>query len=155
VCGSCFLSLRGILHAEQGWIAAEENRSFSEAVIVHYDPAEINLTVLIAAHLHTHSSTVSHSMRSKYRSALYVFEKEQLSACAEILNTLQPDFEKQIVTEMLTFHAFRPSAESGQNYYYKNPSKPFCQTFIHPKMKTLLEHFPACADTNKINRSGR
>lgn len=150
-----FLSLRGVLHAAQGWIAAEENESFSEAVIVHYDPAKINLAVLIAVHLHTHSSTANHSMRSKYRSALYVFKKEQLQICAEILNSLQRDFDKQIVTEILTFHTFRPSAENELNYYYSNPSKPFCQTFIHPKMKILLEHFSAYAQINKINRSGR
>jgi len=146
-----FLSLRGVLYVEQGWIAAKEKRSFSEAIIVHYNSAEINLPALIAVHLHTHSSTANHSMRNKYRSAIYTFTQEQQQACEEILINLQNNFDKPLVTEVLTFHNFRSSSEDQQNYYYKNPAKPFCKTHIHPRLKMLLENFSAHADSAKIN----
>ncbi|MEP6749860.1 MAG: peptide-methionine (S)-S-oxide reductase [Bacteroidota bacterium] len=148
-----FLSLRGVLSVEQGWISAEENISFSEAVVVHYDPAEINLSALIAVHLHTHSSTVNHSMRNKYRSAVYVFNLQQHAVCAEILMGMEADFDRSFVTKIFTFHSFRPSNEEEQDYYYKGPSKPFCKTHIHPKLKILLNNFPGNADAIKINRS--
>ncbi|MEO5595183.1 MAG: peptide-methionine (S)-S-oxide reductase [Chitinophagaceae bacterium] len=146
-----FLSLRGIVCVEQGWIAAEEKRSFSEAIIVYYNPAEINLPVLIGIHLHTHSSTANHSMRNKYRSAIYTFTQEQREACEGILINLQNNFDKPLVTEVLTFHDFRFSLKDEENYYYKNPAKPFCKTHIHPRLKMLLKNFSAHADSAKIN----
>ena len=61
-------SIKGILSVEQGFVASEgEDSSFSEAVIVRYDPINISLEDLILIHLHTHKSTSNHSMRKKYR----------------------------------------------------------------------------------------
>ncbi|MEM9546265.1 MAG: peptide-methionine (S)-S-oxide reductase [Bacteroidota bacterium] len=65
-----FQSLNGVTEVEQGWIASKEAPLLSEAVIVHYDEKIIDLTILIEIHLRTHSATSSHSMRSKYRSAI-------------------------------------------------------------------------------------
>lgn len=72
-----FLSLKGVEKVEQGWIASTPpNDAFSEAVLVHYDPSQIPLPVLIAIHLHTHAATKAHAFRSKYRSAVYVLEEK-------------------------------------------------------------------------------
>ena len=79
-----FQSLIGVENVQQGWIASNgDNSSFSEAVIVEYNATIIPIEVLIEIHLHTHKSTSSHSMRKKYRSAIYVFNKEN----AEISKT--------------------------------------------------------------------
>ena len=73
-----FLNLKGVVRVEQGWISASGAVEFSEAVLVHFNPEKISIKDLIAVHLHTHKSTSSHSMRSKYRSAVYTFRIKHL-----------------------------------------------------------------------------
>ena len=73
-----FQSIKGVLKVEQGFVAStKKNSSFSEAVIVHFEDSKIALKTLIEIHLHTHKSTSNHSMRSKYRSAIYTFSEVQ------------------------------------------------------------------------------
>jgi len=137
-----FQSLSGVENVEQGWIASEgEAFTFSEAVIVHYHPKEISLYVLVEIHLHTHKSTSEHSMREKYRSALYYFDNSEEEVLSFILEQLNSEFDHQLITQILPFTSFKPSREAIKNYYYSNPNKPFCETFINPKLKLLLERF--------------
>lgn len=137
-----FQTLKGIKKVEQGFIASSgDNNSFSEAVIVHFDAASIALKDLIEIHLHTHKSTSDHSMRSKYRSAVYTFSEEQRHEAEQILIRLQSEFELPLITEVLPFEAFRPSEAQFTHYYYKNPQKPFCRNYIQPKLKLLSVRF--------------
>lgn len=137
-----FLALRGVKIVDQGFVASTgEANSFSEAIIVHFDPLLISLHQLIEIHLNTHRSTSAHSMRAKYRSAVYYFNEEQKESAIKILEDLNPYFKNKIITEVLPFNKFKPSAEQFQNYYFKDPAKPFCQTYIDPKLKILLKQF--------------
>lgn len=143
-----FQTLRGVEKVEQGWIASVcPNDSFSEAVIVYFDPQQIDLKALINIHLHTHSCTGKHSMRNKYRSAVYTYSKRQESEVEAILNRFQLEFEGKIITQVLPLHAFQLNDEHYLNYYYNNPEKPFCKTYINPKLKVLLDKFK-----NKVRR---
>ena len=68
-----FQSLIGVERVEQGYVASTgNNNSFSEAVIVHFNTERISLKTLIEIHLHTHKSTSNHSLRERYRSAVYL-----------------------------------------------------------------------------------
>lgn len=137
-----FQSLKGVGRVEQGYVASvNENSSFSEAVIVHYNAEVIPLRVLIEIHLHTHNSTSAHSMRDKYRSAIYTFCQQQNDEANTILNTLQKAFNNALITKVYPFSEFKASREAIQNYYQKNPEKPFCKRYIHPKLKILLAQF--------------
>ncbi|UQD57677.1 peptide-methionine (S)-S-oxide reductase [Flavobacterium sp. K5-23] len=149
-----FQSLIGVEKVEQGWIASNgNNESFSEAVIIHFDASKISLEVLIEIHLHTHKSTVKHSMREKYRSAIYFFNLEQQAKAKTILSKLQPHFKNEIITTVMPFLNFKASREEILNYYYKNPEKPFCKNYIDPKLKILLEKFSKYTAMDKINSS--
>lgn len=145
-----FQSLIGVKNVKQGWITSDgENNTFSEAVIVDYDARLISLDILIEIHLHTHKSTSAHSMRKKYRSAIYVFNKKEEIKINNLLEAFQPKFNNKLITQVLPYSEFKPSREAITNYYYKNPQKPFCETFINPKLKLLLEKFSSYAN-NKI-----
>ncbi|WP_439559284.1 peptide-methionine (S)-S-oxide reductase, partial [Dyadobacter sp.] len=147
--GSChwcteaiFRSLSGVIAVQQGWItAAGREVDYSEAVIVEFEEAMISLETLIEIHLRTHSSTSAHSFRTKYRSAIYTFDEVQASCSLAAINKLQPGFEQPIITEVLQFGSFKLNMEKYQDYYYSNPDKPFCRTFIDPKLKVLLDQF--------------
>lgn len=140
---SVFQSLKGVQKVAQGWIASvNENNTFSEAVIVHFNPALINLRTLIEIHLNTHSSSSAHTMRTKYRSAVYTFEEIQQESAEKIITGFQVAFNNQLITKVYPFQDFKPSPEQFQNYYLKNPQKPFCERFITPKLKMLEKDFP-------------
>jgi peptide-methionine (S)-S-oxide reductase len=147
--GSChwcteaiFRSLKGVTTVEQGWIASDgDNEQPSEAVIVQFDPKKIDLQTLIAIHLHTHSCTSNHEMRGKYRSAVYTYYDEQIQPARKELEALQNEFDQPIITQVLPFQSFKLNEENYLNYYYKDPTKPFCQNIVNPKLKILLEKF--------------
>lgn len=137
-----FQALHGVLKVEQGWIAPVDGQSnFSEAVIVHYNQEDISLKTLIEIHLHTHKSSSNHSMRKKYRSAVYTFSATQKDRAKTIISTFQSQFENKLITQVYPFESFRPSPKAIQNYYRKNPLKPFCTKYIDPKLKLLIDQF--------------
>lgn len=137
-----FQALKGVREVEQGYVISKgEAAAFSEAVVVHFDPEIIPLKTLIEVHLYTHNSTSNHSMRGKYRSAVYTFSNEQRERAERILQKLQKDFDKELVTKINSFVKFKPSLDYFQNYYQKDPEKPFCKTYIEPKLKLIIEKF--------------
>lgn len=156
--GSChwcteaiFLSLKGVAAVQQGWIASDgQNLTFSEAVIVEFDAKVISLQTLIAVHLYTHACTVNHSMRAKYRSAVYTFNETQATIAQKAIEALQPEFESVIITKVIPFKRFRLNSDNYLNYYYSNPDKPFCQNIVNPKLRVLLARFADVADAGKL-----
>jgi peptide-methionine (S)-S-oxide reductase len=48
------------------------------------------------------------------------------------------------------FQSFKASRDDIQNYYTKNPEKPFCETFINPKLKLVLERFSEHTNMEKL-----
>ena len=142
-----FQSLKGVVEVEQGFVAStEEHTTFSEAVIVHFNPKLIPLKVLVEIHLNTHKSTSNHSMRDKYRSAIYTVNTIQHEEVKQLFKEFQIIFKGALITQILPFKSFKPSEAQFKNYYYSNPEKPFCKTFINPKLKLLLEQFSNYAD---------
>ena len=136
-----FQALKGVEKVEQGWISAVyPHETFSEAVIVHYNPTIISLHILISVHLHTHSSTKEHRFREKYRSAVYVFEKE-IEEVKSLFEEIQKDFEEHIITKALLFKEFKLNSEEQQNYYKKNKEGTFCERYISPKLKWIESEY--------------
>ena len=145
-----FQSLKGIEHVAQGFIKSDSPAdTWSEAVIVTFDPAIIELAALIEIHLRTHASTSHHKMRGKYRSAIYTFNDAQRRASQHELNRLQSDFEDELVTNVLPFAAFKESDEQFHNYYRSDPERPFCKTYIDPKLAKLRKLY-----ADKVRVSG-
>ena len=136
-----FSFLNGVNKVEQGWIASEKPYdSLSEAVIVYFDPEVIRLETLIEIHLRTHSSASDHSMRDKYRSAIYTFTQIQKDSATKFLNEFSEE-EGTVVTKVLPFGEFNASPDMYQNYYQKNKNKPFCKTYIDPKLRLIMDRF--------------
>ncbi|WP_299118898.1 peptide-methionine (S)-S-oxide reductase [uncultured Winogradskyella sp.] len=149
-----FQSLKGVEQVEQGYVSStNENSSFSEAVIVHFNPEIISLQTLIEIHLYTHKSNSAHSMRDKYRSAIYIFSEEQAQEVKNTLNEFQAEFDNQLITNVYPFSEFKASREAIQNYYLKNPKKPFCERFINPKLKLILDKFSDQINKNFISNN--
>ena len=146
-----FQHVLGVQRVEQGWIASVgSDAAFSEAVIVHFDPEIVPLAVLVEIHLRTHQSTKRHSMRTKYRSAIYIFFDGQREEVMALLKVLQNEFEEELITKVMPFQGFKGSGEELRNYYLQNPRKPFCETYINPKLIMLIEKYATFADSSKL-----
>lgn len=138
-----FVSLRGVDQIEQGWVASTPpHDAFSEAVIVHYDPAIISAEDLIGVHLETHAATKAHGLRHRYRSAVYAFSPEDATYFDAILERLAQGFTGPLVTGVFPFVDFKPSLSEHQDYYRTDPERPFCQRFIAPKLAALKRSKP-------------
>lgn len=147
-----FQALRSVSRVEQGFIrSTPPHETFSEAVIVRFDPDALPLDVLVEVHLRTHSSTSRHKLRGKYRSAVYVFDPGQAERAREAIARLQPGFDAPLVTEVLPFVAFRPSEPRYQNYYAADPQRPFCRTYIEPKLAELRRRFATEARPRSVS----
>jgi peptide-methionine (S)-S-oxide reductase len=140
---------------EQGWVASKPpHDAFSEAVIVHYDPAVISAKDLIAVHLETHAATKAHDLRHRYRSAVYAFSSEEERQFSATLANLAIDFTDPLVTKVHPYVAFKPSLPEHQDYYRTDPERPFCVRFIAPKLKMLREQWPGLLVTRPSGREG-
>lgn len=136
-----FQALKGVDHVEQGWIASTPPfDTFSEGIIVHYNK-DINLDTLIEVHLLTHSSASAHSMRYKYRSAVYYFDQADQDEAESIIRQLALKNKVNYITQTLPFADFRLNTESQLNYYKNNKQGPFCKTYIDPKLTVIRERF--------------
>lgn len=137
-----FQALRGVNRVDQGFIASQPPfEAFSEAVIVHYEASIIPLSVLIEIHLRTHASQSQHSMRGKYRSAVYVENNNEIKIIKAVLIGLAAKFDKPLVTRVLIMAQFQPSQDRFQNYYKTGPDRPFCTAYIDPKLALLRREF--------------
>lgn len=135
-----FQSLKGVETVEQGFAKSDAPfDDWSEAARVHYDSNVISLSVLTEIHLRTHSSMSAHSMRGTYRSAVYVDDGGE--AARSVLDDLQPDFAQPLITLVLPLRDFKLSDEKFRDYYQTDPNRPFCKTYIDPKLAMLREQF--------------
>lgn len=137
-----FSSLKGTHCVQQGFIKSHSpHDDYSEAVLLNYDEDQISLVKLIEIHLRTHASTASHSMREKYRSAIYIANHSMAKICGAHLNSLQSKFQNPLVTQILEIVHFKSSPASYIDYYASDPDKPFCTTYIEPKLELLRRDF--------------
>ncbi len=134
--------LDGVEDVRQGFIRSDPpNDSFSEAVEVTFDPNRITMDALVRVHLATHASTSAHSMRGKYRSAIYTSDQAAQDAANRAVAMAQDATGASFITTVLSHRGFKPSDPRFHNYYANDPSRPFCETYIDPKLARLRRDF--------------
>ena len=138
-----FQALRGVKQVDQGFISSSPpDDTWSEAVKVQFDPEVIGLAGLIDIHLHTHASSSQHSMRVKYRSAIYVNSLQQAHAAKAILSDMQDALSERLVTRVLPLVGFKSSELGRRAYFENNNGNQFCERYIEPKLQKLRDEYP-------------
>lgn len=141
-----FQALRGVAQVDQGFVQSDAPAdTWSEGVIVTFDPSVVPLATLSEVHLRTHSAARARSPRSKYRSAIYIFEESQRPEAELAIDRFTDASGKPVHTLVLPFKGFRASDERYQNYYRTDPSRPFCRRYIDPKPDHIRRHFSELA----------
>ncbi len=133
-----FQQLDGVLQVHQGYIcSASPYEDWSEAILLTYDSQRVSLEEIVEVHLATHASTVAHSRRTTYRSAVYFMTIEQQSLLEVIMSSLKRKHHKNYITQVIPFVDFKASREQIQNYYKTRPDAPFCKRYIEPKLRIV------------------
>ena len=133
-----FQPLIGVVDVRQGFIISDApDDSWSEAVEVDFDPRRVSLHDLICIHLTTHASTSDHKMRGKYRSAIYAIDGPMRNQVEAVTTELNQKAASGFITRALVHCGFRSSDFRFHDYYATDPKRPFCQTYIAPKLARL------------------
>ncbi len=119
----------------------------AEVVRVYFDSDVISYKELLAVFFSIHDPTTLNrqgaDVGTQYRSVIFYHNKSQKTEAEEFIKELQSEgvFSSRIVTEVSPAEAFYVAEDYHQDYYENNPSQPYCQVVINPKMKKFREKF--------------
>lgn len=153
-----FKRLKGVTDVQSGYTGGETqdpgyeavssgHTGHAEAIQINFDLSQISFSTLLDIFFATHDPTTMNrqgaDVGSQYRSAVFYHtesqKKETENKIAEINNS--GAYKDQVVTQVIPFTQFFTAEKYHQNYYEKNPSLPYCQIVINPKLTKLLEKF--------------
>ena len=113
----------------------------AEVVQIEYDPAEISYDKILEIFWLTHDPTTLNRQGpdsgTQYRSVIYYHDDNQKGIAEKSKAAAQKDFKDPIVTEIAKLQKFYPAEEYHQDYYRRNPNKPYCAIYITPKLQKL------------------
>lgn len=99
------------------------------------------LNVFWVVHDPTSSDRQGADVGTQYRSAVFYHTQEQRLVAEASLKEAQVHFKDPIVTKILPLEEFWSAEDYHQDYYAKNPDKPYCRAVIDPKVAKVKEIF--------------
>lgn len=125
----------------------EGTTGHAEVVQVAFDPGRITfeelLEVFFAIHDPTTEDRQGPDVGSQYRSAVFYHSEEQRETVERLVAEMNESgvYDDDIVTEVAPLDTFYEAEEYHQDYYEKNPDKPYCAVQIPPKLEKVREKF--------------
>ena len=119
----------------------------AEVVQIEFDPDVISFIELLEVFWQTHDPTTlnrqGNDTGTQYRSAIYYHSDTQRNIAEESKAAMDKSdmWDDPIVTEITPADVFYPAEDYHQNYFQLNPSQPYCQFVIHPKIKKFTKDF--------------
>ena len=99
------------------------NTGHAEVVLVEFDSETVSYEELLEAFWNMHDPTSLNrqgpDVGSQYRSAIFYFDDEQRQIAEKSKKDKQPDFSKEIVTEITSAGKFWRAEEYHQRYFEK------------------------------------
>jgi peptide-methionine (S)-S-oxide reductase len=163
--GGCFWCLeavydemRGVISVESGYMGGQvPNPDYHtvctgrsghvEVVQVTFDPAIASyrdiLEVFFAIHDPTSLDRQGNDSGPQYRSVIFYHNEGQRAVAEEIVQELNGETERPIVTELRPATTFYVAEDYHQEYSRNNPKQPYCAFVVSPKVKKFREKFAA------------
>lgn len=119
----------------------------AEVVQVHFDPDRISfreiLEVFFAIHDPTTLNRQGPDTGTQYRSIILFHTPDQETVAKQTIAELNAAdiWDTPIVTEVVSSETFYPAEEYHQGFYGRNPSQPYCNLVIDPKVAKFRERF--------------
>lgn len=113
----------------------------AEVTRIHFDPSVIDYETLLEWHWRSHDPTTLNrqgaDVGTQYRSAIFYHNEDQRATAEASKAKAQATFEDPIVTEITEASEFYLAEDDHQDYFERNPSAPYCQMVIRPKLEKL------------------
>lgn len=119
----------------------------AEVAQITFDSSVITYRELLEVLFSTHDPTTLNrqgaDVGTQYRSVIFYSNLNQKQQAEEIIQELTRDkvFRSPIVTEVTPLDVFYPAEDYHQEYFKRNPSKPYCQAVIAPKLSKFRAHW--------------
>lgn len=123
------------------------NTGHAEVVQVTYNPDEITLSEILEVYWKTHDPTTLNrqgaDVGTQYRSVIFYHNDEQKKYAEDLKSRLTEAqiWKDPIVTQIEPFSNFYPAEDYHQEYYFNNPSQPYCTFVITPKIEKFKKVF--------------
>lgn len=155
---SIFKALKGVIKVTSGYAGGLVERpsyaqvcagatGHAEVVQIEFDPASITYEQLVEVFFLTHDPTQlnrqGNDIGEQYRSVIFSHDDEQRSTAERVKGRLESEsvYDRPMVTAIVPFENFFPAEAEHQDYYAKNPMKPYCQAVISPKLAEFRAKF--------------
>lgn len=119
----------------------------AEVVQITFNPDVISYRDLLRVFFTIHDPTTLNrqggDVGTQYRSAIFTHSDEQERVAEEIIAELTEAgiWDDPVVTEVVPFEAFYPAEDYHQEYFANNPTQPYCQMVIAPKVAKFRKLF--------------
>lgn len=117
----------------------------AEVVQLTFDPDVVSYRTLLEIFFTIHNPTTEDregaDVGPQYRSIILHHDEEQKAVAESVIEDLEADgvFADPIVTEVEPLDTLYTAEAKHQNYYRDNPSQPYCQSVISPKVTKLRQ----------------
>ena len=121
----------------------------AEVIQVKFNPDEIAfadiLRVFFAIHDPTTLNRQGADRGTQYRSVIFWHDETQKAVAAEVIEQLEAAdiWDAPLVTELAPLTEFYPAEAYHQEYFRRNPTQPYCQAVVSPKVSKFRQHFAA------------
>jgi len=147
-----FEQLTGVKSVEAGYSGGDsENPTYddvcsgqtghAEVARITFDPAIISFEDLLQVFWRSHDPTTLNrqgaDVGSQYRSVIFYLNEEQKRMATSSKGVAQGAFQQPIMTTIEPLKGFFKAEEYHQAYYRNNPTAPYCQFVINPKLAKL------------------
>ena len=119
----------------------------AEAVRIAFDPSVVSFRELLDVFFTIHDPTTlnrqGNDVGTQYRSAIYYHTADQKTQAEEAITRLNDAglWGGPIVTEVTPASTFYEAERYHQDYFARNPSQPYCQFVVAPKVAKFRQHF--------------
>ena len=119
----------------------------AEVVQVTFDPQVISYREILEIFFATHDPTTSNrqgaDVGTQYRSAIFAHSDDHAETARALIAELgaQHIWDAPIVTTIEPLSAFHPAEAYHDDYYRRNPTQPYCQVVVGPKVAKFRKRF--------------
>ncbi len=155
-----FEQLRGVEKVESGYAGGTAtdptykqvctgSTGHAEVVQVTFDSGVISYGELLEVFFATHDPTTlnrqGHDVGTQYRSAIFTHSPEQKATAEALVSELDAAgiWPGKIVTEVVPAATFFKAEDYHQGYFRANPTQPYCQAVVSPKVAKFRQKFAA------------
>lgn len=123
------------------------NTGHAEVAEITFDPSMITFKDILRVFFSVHDPTTLNrqgaDIGTQYRSAIFYRSDEQKRDAEEVIKEITDEgvYDKPIVTEVTPFEKFWPAEDYHQEYFLNNPSQPYCQAVVAPKVAKFRKRF--------------